>query len=60
MRADVLTALIQQGVDARRAAEWCNLWEAENARQGITHTTEYFWDAAKGWIDGHRSSRTPL
>jgi hypothetical protein len=59
-RADVLTALARQGLDARQAAEWCDLWEAETARQGITHVTEYFWDAAKGWIDAHRNSRTPL
>jgi hypothetical protein len=60
MQADVLTALTKQGVDARQAVEWCDLWEAETARQGITHVTEYFWDAAKGWIDAHRNSRTPL
>ena len=57
---DVLAGLIHHGVDARQAAEWCDLWEAETARQGITHVTEYFWDAAKGWIDAHRNSRRPL
>jgi len=56
----VLSSLIKQGLDARQAAQWCDLWEAETARQGITHETEYFWDAAKGWIDAHRDSRMPL
>ncbi len=60
MRADVLTALIQQGLDSRQAAEWVALWEVETSRQGITHSADYFWDAAKGWIDAHRNSRTPL
>ena len=60
LRAHVLTALVNQGVEARQAANWCDLWEAETARQGITHETEYFWDAAKGWIDAHRDSRMPL
>jgi hypothetical protein len=59
-RADVLRQLTKQGVDARQADGWCDLWEAETARQGITHVTEFFWDAAKGWIDAHRDSRKPL
>jgi hypothetical protein len=51
---------MKQGLEAAHSAEWCDLWEAETARQGIAHVTDYFWDAAKGWIDAHRNSRTPL
>lgn len=60
LRADVLKALVHHGVDARQAAAWCDLWEAETARQGIAQSTAYFWDAGKGWLDAHRNSRLPL
>jgi hypothetical protein len=59
-RERVRDALIDAGTDRRTADRWCELWEAEAARQGILRDGDYFWDAAKGWIDAHRDSRIPL
>jgi hypothetical protein len=59
-RAGVVAGLIRSGLDAASAQHWCELWETEATRQGITGDGAYFWDAAKGWIDAHRSSTTPL
>jgi len=59
-RAGVVASMIRAGIDSDIAARWCDLWEAEAARQGITPDSEHFWDAAKGWIDAHRGSTRPL
>lgn len=59
-RAGVLSSLIRSGIDPELATRWCALWEAEAARQGVVPEREHFWDAAKGWIDAHRDTTTPL
>ena len=59
-RTRVLAGLRRSGVDPKMAARWCDLWEAEAARQGFGPESEHFWDAAKGWIDAHRWTTTPL
>ena len=59
-RAGVLAGLRRSGLDPALAARWCDLWEAEAARQGFGSESEHFWDAAKGWIDAHRRTTTPL
>jgi hypothetical protein len=59
-RAGVVAGLIRSGIDAEVADHWCELWETEAVRQGMTRHGTYFWDAAKGWIDAHRSSTMPL
>ena len=59
-RAGVTAALIDSGVHPDDAVSWCRQWEVEAARQGFGPDTDYFWDAAKGWIDAHRQSTKPL
>jgi hypothetical protein len=59
-RADVITGLTRIGTDPAVARRWCELWEAEAARQGMAADGRYFWDGAMGWIDAHRSSTRPL
>lgn len=59
-RAGVVAGLIRHGLDRVLAERWCDLWEAEAARQGFGPESEHFWDAARGWIDAHRGSRIPL
>lgn len=59
-RTDFIRGLIRCGIDAERAVRWCDLWEAEAASQGIARRSDHYWDAAKGWIDAHRGSTTPL
>ena len=58
--ADVIAGLTQSGIQTAVADSWCDLWEAEAMRQGIAPDSEYYWDAAKGWIDAHRGSTRPL
>jgi len=59
-RRSIVLGLIHSGIDSELAVRWCELWEAEATRQGIPADGDYFWDAAKGWIDAHRASTTPL
>ena len=59
-RARVTIALVDAGVDPDDAVKWCRQWELEAARQGFGSDTDYFWDAAKGWIDAHRRTTKPL
>ena len=59
-RARVRASLIRVGMDPRTADRWCDLWEAEAARQKVASDGEYFWDAARGWIDAQRNTTVPL
>jgi hypothetical protein len=59
-RSRVRASLIRIGMDPRTADRWCDLWEAEAARQTLANDSEHFWDAAKGWIDAQRKSTVPL
>lgn len=59
-RTRVRASLIRVGLNPRTADRWCDLWEAEAARQKIAKDGDYFWDAAKGWIDAQRTTTVPL
>ena len=59
-RRRVRASLIRVGMDPRTADRWCDLWEAEAARQKVANDGEYFWDAARGWIDAQRNTTVPL
>ena len=44
------------GVSFQKAERWCDAWERFATRHGIAWD-QYFWDAARGWIDAQRSMR---
>jgi hypothetical protein len=44
------------GVSFQKAERWCVAWERCATRHSVAFD-QYFWDAARGWIDAQRAMR---
>ena len=54
-RKELLASLVRDHrVAAEEAERWCRAWEKYATEEGLGRG-QYFWDAARGWIDAHVS-----
>jgi hypothetical protein len=55
--AAIRKRLIAEGETAEIAARWCDAWEGEAKRQGVSHDVDY-WSRGTQWIWAERAAGT--
>jgi hypothetical protein len=55
-RTTVRNGLTDFGMRLEDAERWCDAWEAEAARRGITRSADY-WTVGDAWIAEERAAR---